>query len=209
MQELSNVLRFSPNDTLTQNAARGNQKIPGHTNKTNLWLKSQPSASDWQTALPHMHTSVIPADCRVSCHAATRWLAMRATADWHCSGEVDRVTPGESSVGGANPRETNGHTMYSKWAPLVYLQALKMSFWLTVVITSMQPDTLLKVELSHTHLYTGVWTQTGNKTKDIYWNLVLWFHLLLSWAKKKPTKHVFVSLDFAATHGRRSSAKSV
>lgn len=169
MLEISNVLRFSLNHIPTQNVPRGNQKIPRHTNKTNLWLKSQPSASDWQTALPRMHTSVIPADCRVSCHAATRWLAMRATADWHCSGEVDRVTPGERRVGGANPRETNGQAMYSKWAPPVYLWALKMSFWLTVVINPMQPDTLLKVELSHTPLY-GAWTQTGNKTKDIHCN---------------------------------------
>lgn len=45
-------------------------------------------------------TSVIPADCRVSCHAATRWSGTRATADWRCGGEVDRVTPGERRVGG-------------------------------------------------------------------------------------------------------------
>lgn len=124
------------------------------THKPNQSLaKSQPWVSDWQTALPHMHTSVIPADCRVSCHTATRRLDMRATVDWHCSEDVDRVTPGERRVGGVNPRETNGHTMYSKWAPLVYLWALKMSFWLTVDINLVKPDTLLKVELSHTPLY--------------------------------------------------------
>lgn len=78
-------------------------------------------STDWQTALPHMHISVVTAHYCVGCHKATRWLGMRVTCDWQCSRRLVRVTPEERGVGGEIQEKQMGE--WCKWALPMYLMA--------------------------------------------------------------------------------------
>lgn len=147
---LTQFHRFRLNRFVAGKSARKKKIDSPSTNKTDVWLQSGPSPTDWQTALPHMHASVIPADCRVSCHAATRWLGMRATADWRCSREVDRVTPGERRVGGKQmcvQCTVNEH----RWC--IYWHLRRHSGWHSTAAQS--KPTHSSLGRWHTHLYTG------------------------------------------------------
>lgn len=79
-----------------------NQQTKYPVKIANHCLSLQYLSDDWQTALPHIHISVMTAHYSVGCHKATRWFGMRVTCDWHCSGGLVRVTPKERRVGGCN-----------------------------------------------------------------------------------------------------------
>lgn len=135
-----------------------------------------------------MHTSVILADCRVSCHAATRWFGMRATAwltlqqgSWQ--GKTRRAPRRWVS-----PRE-------NKWArlctvnehPWCFYWHLRCHSGWHLDISSVRTNTLITGEMSHTPLY---WKMNPNLEHKERYLIIIFVLFCLSFFCTK--RHVLV-----------------
>lgn len=166
-----------------------------------------------------MHTSVIPADCRVSCHAATRWFGKRATADWRCSREADRVTPGERRVGGWIQGKQMGTQVnerrwciywhlrcHSVWhSTAAHVECQRWSYFPAHFIW-VQTNTLITGRMSHTLKY---WNMDPNcKHKERYFIIFREIIFIVLFIALKDSC-VFLFLYFTEMHALHSSTEQI